>query len=108
MTETPPPGYYLVPIPPPQPPTNGIATAAVVLGTIGAVLAVIPVLGLFLAWLPSLLGIVFGHIGQYLGRQRGGLNTHYAVGGYVAGYLGLIVFPLGWFILLAVAGQPPS
>lgn len=104
----PPPGYILVPLlpeRPPAPPSNSIATAAIILGTIGFALSAIPLFGWVLAMVPALLAIIFGHVGHYLARARGGLNLHYAVGGWITGYLALIVAPIVWLIIYSVIGR---
>ena len=44
----------------PRQPTNGLAIAGLVTGIVGAALSLIPLLGLFLCWLPTLLAIIFG------------------------------------------------
>lgn len=55
----------------PRPATNGLAIAGLVTGIVGAALSLIPFLGLFLCWLPALLGIIFGFIGLGTAKRTG-------------------------------------
>ncbi|GJF30546.1 hypothetical protein KNE206_32460 [Kitasatospora sp. NE20-6] len=84
-------GPYWPPYPtaPPQP-RNGLGTAAMVLGIVGAVLSLVVVL-FWLSWLPALLAVIFGAIG--LGHARKGLATNRAtaLAGVILGVAGLLV-----------------
>jgi len=44
----------------PRQPTNGLAIAGLATRVVGAALSLIPLLGVFLCWLPALLAITFG------------------------------------------------
>jgi hypothetical protein len=55
----------------PRPATNGLAIAGLVTGIVGAVLALIPLAGVFLCWLPAMLGIIFGFIGLGTANRTG-------------------------------------
>jgi hypothetical protein len=54
------PGNY--PPPPPQAPTNGLGTTALILGILAILLAFVPILG-FVSYPLAILGIVFGLVG---------------------------------------------
>ena len=55
----------------PRPATNGLAIAGLVTGIVGAALSLIPLVGMFLCWLPALLGIIFGFIGLGTANRTG-------------------------------------
>jgi hypothetical protein len=101
----PPYGYGYAPIPQvivaQSPPTSGTATAALVLGIIGAVG------GWCMLGLPCLLAIVFGHSGMNETKNgtRGGRGL--AVTGLILGYLFIVPWVLFFFfgILGAAVGS---
>lgn len=49
---------------------SGMAVAALVLGIVAAVTALIPLVGIFLIWVPAILGLIFGIIGMTGGRPK--------------------------------------
>ena len=65
-------------------PSNGFGTAAMVIGIISVVLALIPVIGLF-AWITSPLAFIFGLIGLTKSPKGG------AIAGVVLGAIGLAI-----------------
>jgi hypothetical protein len=70
----------------PRPATNGLAIAGLVTGIVGAALSLIPVAGVFLCWLPALLGIIFGFIG--LGTAtRTGLRRTESIWAIILGFV---------------------
>jgi hypothetical protein len=78
------------------PPSNGLGTAAMVLGIISVVFVFIPILGL-VAWITSPLALIFGLIG--LGRApKGG-----AITGVVTGCIGIAVCIMWVSALVAAA-----
>lgn len=88
----------------PRPSNNALAVAGLILSIVGLVLALIPILGLFLFWVPSLLGIIFGFIGISTANRLNGLNKLQALWaiilGFAAGPAGLI-----FTMVLAAAGS---
>jgi hypothetical protein len=84
----------------PRPSTNGLAIAALILGIVGAALSLIPVLGLFLCWLPALLAIVFGFIGLSTARRLNGLRRSEALWGTILGFAPIPI-TIGWVMVLA-------
>jgi hypothetical protein len=99
-------------------PSNGAAVTALVLGIVAIVLGVwipVPILGLFmmfLAFVPAVLAVVFGHLGlrnaRVNGVGRGGALTGLALG-YVT--VGLSVVTTAFWIIAAAgaasgAGTP--
>jgi hypothetical protein len=71
---------------PKQPPTNGLAVAALVLGIVWAF------------WIGSALAIIFGHVALGQIRQRNQSGKGMAVAGLVLGYVGAGTFAL--FVVL--------
>jgi hypothetical protein len=65
-------------------PTNGFATASLVLGIVGMVLCTFVV--------PSVLAVIFGVIGVRTARQLGGAGKGKAIWGLVLG--GIVLFVL--------------
>lgn len=79
-----------------QTPTNGYATAALVLGICGFILTGIPFfIGLFLGTIPNILAIVFGIIGMNRASKLGGLGKGKAVTGFVLATVSLISILFG-------------
>jgi hypothetical protein len=80
----------------PIPKPSGFAVAALVLG----------IIGLFLSWftfgIPSMLAVVFGHVGVSRVRRGVGDGRGMAISGMVLGYLVivLIVFVVGSLIAI--------
>ena len=92
---TPPPGhppYY----PPPMPPqrSNGLATGGFVVALIGAVLSIVPFLGV-VAWVIAPIGLILSSIGLTRARQQGGRGL--ALSGVVLGLVALVICSL-WLI----------
>lgn len=88
------------PAPPPYQvvPGNGPATAAMVLGIVGVVLAMIPILGLFALPL-GVLAIVFGAVGL----RKHGKETPKGKGAAITGLvLGVLCFALAIFGMTVV------
>jgi type VI protein secretion system component VasK len=88
-----------------QPQSNGMAVAALVIGIISMILAIIPVVG-FLSWIGSPLAAILGFVALRRGTSRG-----LAIGGIVTGIIGLIICIL-WAALFvwgaSVAGDPAA
>jgi hypothetical protein len=82
------PAYYL-PVPAPS---NGQATAAMVVGIVAAAIgvwSVIPVIGIgaaFLAFLPAVLAVIFGHTGLNRSKMLNGYGRVQALTGLWTGY----------------------
>lgn len=103
---TEPPGPPAPPGPPgpPQQPvyvvqgqSNGMATAALVLGILGTVFGLIP----FTFWLGiplGILGIIFGFLGISRANRMGGDRKGMAVAGLVLGIIGVVAGVL-WLVL---------
>jgi hypothetical protein len=82
-----------------RPSTNGLAIAAVILGIVGAGLSLIPLVGLFLCWLPALLAIIFGFIGLSTASRLNGLRRIEALWGTILGFAPIPI-TIGWLLLL--------
>ena len=90
-----------------RPPSNGLAIAGLVLGIVALVTALIPFIGWFLAFLPALLAIIFGHIG-FSTANRTGLRKGESVASFVLGYLALIGVPIATGLLVAISAGVSS
>jgi hypothetical protein len=93
-------------------PSNGLAVTALVLGIVAIAFGVwipIPFLGLivmFLAFLPALLAVVFGHLGFRRSAEPGAGGRGVALAGLILGYLTLAisaVTTVAWILLAASA-----
>lgn len=97
-------------------PSNGIAVASLVLGVVGLVLGVwmiIPIVGLFFAFvsfLPAVLGVVFGVLGlRQASRVQVGRGA--AMAGLVTGGLTLaigVVTTMFWILAIAASAASHS
>jgi len=75
---------------PPKPPRNGLGTAALVLGILAVLFAMIPIVGM-VAWPLSILGLIFGIIGVVRTRSGKADNKGVAISGTVLSAIGLIL-----------------
>ncbi|MGZ4472049.1 MAG: DUF4190 domain-containing protein [Nocardioidaceae bacterium] len=73
-------------------PSNGLATASLVLGIIGTVLALIPFLGILGAVIGG-LGLILGIFG-FLASRKHGVGTGKSIAGLVLGVASIVVFAL--------------
>ncbi|MFF3320280.1 DUF4190 domain-containing protein [Streptomyces sp. NPDC003035] len=97
----PPPGMPGMPPPFPQEPRNGLGVAALVIGIVGLLVALVP----FLFWLGAVLGVlalVFGIIGIGKAGKGEATNKGSAVTGVVTGALAVVV-SIVWVAVLATA-----
>lgn len=86
----------------PKPPSNGLAVAGLVTGIVGAALSLIPIAGVFLCWLPALLGIIFGFIG--LGTsKRNGFRRKESLAAIILGFVPIPVTIL--YILIGISAM---
>ncbi|MFJ9522048.1 DUF4190 domain-containing protein [Kitasatospora sp. NPDC101801] len=84
-------GPYWQPYPALAPqPRNGLGIAAMVLGIVGALFGLAVIL-FWLAWLPSLLAVIFGGIGLSYARRGLATNRGMALAGVLLGVAGLLV-----------------
>lgn len=92
---------------PPRPPRNGLGTAALVLGILAVLFAMIPIIGM-IAWPLSILGLIFGVIGVVRTRSGKADNKGVAISGTVLSAIGLILC-IVWVAAFsnAVATAPP-
>lgn len=93
MTEQP-PTYAQPPAAPPQP-KNGLGTAALVLGIVGAALAWIPVIG-FMGFVCGILAVVFGAIGWNRTRKGAATNKGASIAGLVLGIVSIVLSSVVW------------
>lgn len=85
------------PAPPAAPPTSGMAVASLVLGIVGITI------GWFLLAVPSILAVIFGHIGLSETSKGHKTGKGMAVAGLVLGYVVAVVVALGILVLSAGA-----
>lgn len=85
----------------PQQPSNGIATGGFVVALIGAVLALVPFLGI-VSWVISPVGLVLSIIGLTAASRKDGAGRGLAIAGVILGGLGLLICVL-WAIGFAGA-----
>jgi hypothetical protein len=92
----------------PKPPSNGLAVAGMVLGIVGTVCSLIPFVGVFLCWLPALLGIIFGFIGLGTAKRAGGFRRTEAITAIVCGFLPIPIILFGVMILAGLGASSQS
>jgi uncharacterized membrane protein len=85
---------------------NGVALAAVILGAIGAALSLIPILGVFLCWVPAILGIIFGFVGLSNAKKLNGLRKNVALWGVILGFVPIPITII--WIIVGIAGAAAS
>jgi len=97
-------------------PSNGMAVTSLILGIVAVVIGIwspIPIIGIvpaFIAFLPSVLAAVFGHIGLSQAAKNG-VGRGHALTGMILGYvaLAIIIFvTLFWFIAIVSSGVDAS
>jgi hypothetical protein len=88
----------------PRPATNGLAIAGLITGIVGTALSLIPFLGVFMCWLPALLGVIFGCLGLGTSKRNGmrRAESTWAIA------LGLAPIPITILYLLIGAGVASS
>lgn len=90
------------PPPAPAPPRNGLGVAALVLGIIGAIFALIPVVGAFFAIPLAILAVTFGAVGYVRVRKGKATNKGVTISGLVLG-VAAFVFAIVMAVMAAVA-----
>lgn len=70
--------------------TNGMGTAALVLGILGLVFSFIPVIGL-IAWPLVILGVIFGAVGIGKAGKAPGTPKGAAIAGLTCSLVGLLI-----------------
>ncbi|WP_053386238.1 hypothetical protein [Leucobacter japonicus] len=95
-----------------KPPSNGMAVTALVLGIIALVIGIwapLPIVGIaaaFFGFLPALLAVIFGHVGQNA-VAKVGVGKGQAITGLVLGYTTLAIIAavtLFWIIAMIAGG----
>lgn len=92
--------------PPEQRPSNGLGTTALVLGIVGVVLSLIPVIGV-IAWPVVIVGLILGFLGIRKVSQGRATNRIAAITGTVLSGVGLVICVL-WVIFSAWLFQNPE
>jgi hypothetical protein len=77
--------------PPVARPSNGLGTAAMVLGLIAVLFAIVPIVGAFIAIPLGVLAIVLGFVGRGRVKRRLATNSGLALSGIILGLLALII-----------------
>lgn len=97
----PPPGMPGMPPPFPQQPRNGLGVAALVIGIVGVLIALVP----FMFWLGAILGLlalIFGIIGMGKANKGEATNKGSALTGVITGALAIVI-SIVWVVVLATA-----
>ncbi|RZQ62132.1 DUF4190 domain-containing protein [Amycolatopsis suaedae] len=92
------------PVAPPQPPRNGFGTTGFILGIVGLVTSLIPVVGV-VAWPLVILGIIFSALGIARAAKGMATNKGLSIAGVVVSVLGLAVCILWVFVFNAAVDQ---
>ncbi|MFG1998248.1 DUF4190 domain-containing protein [Spirillospora sp. NPDC048911] len=74
--------------------TNGMATAAMILG----------IIGIFTCGFGSILAVIFGHVAQGQIRRTGEGGSGMAVAGLIMGYIMLALGLLYWIVVVGLYG----
>ena len=90
----------------PPPMNNGLGTAALVLGILGAIFSVVPISGV-IAWPMVILGLVFGIVGFVRAKNGKANNQGVALSGAILSGIGLILC-IAWTAVFAEAASNPS
>ncbi len=98
------PPYAYAPLPPA--PRNGLGTAGFVLGLLGALFAMIPVIGV-IAWPMAILGLVFSLVGISRARKGVATNKGLAIAGTVLSAIGLVLC-IAWAAVVGSAANEVS
>jgi hypothetical protein len=83
--------------------SNGLATGGFVTALVGAVLALVPILGI-VAWVISPVGLILSIVGMSAASRRGGTGKGLATAGIVLGAIGLLICML-WVAGFAAAAD---
>lgn len=95
-------------------PSNGSGIAALVLGIVAIAMGVwipVPFLGLFmmfLAFVPAVLAVIFGHVGLAVARRFHGTGRGQALAGLILGYVTLSISVATTCVWLVYATTPGS
>ena len=83
-----------------QRPTNGFAVASLILAIFGICVGIIPLfIGLFLSFIPCVLGIVFGIVGLNRAKKIGGYGFGLALAGLIIASLNFLLYFTGYGII---------
>lgn len=96
-------------------PSNGMAITSLVLGIVAIVIGIwipVPILGLFmmfLAFVPALLAVIFGHVGLNNAARIGGIGRGSALTGLILGYVTFAISLITTFFwIIAAAASSTS
>ncbi|WP_174843925.1 DUF4190 domain-containing protein [Cryobacterium sandaracinum] len=95
-------------------PTNGMAITSLVLGIVAIITGIwipIPILGLFmmfLAFLPAVLAVIFGHVGLRNATRLGGIGRGASLTGLILGYITLGISVITTFLWIVTAAAASS
>jgi hypothetical protein len=97
---------------------NGMAITSLVLGIVAIVTGIwipipipIPILGLvmmFLAFLPAVLAVIFGHVGLRSATRLGGIGRGASLTGLILGYVTLGISVITTFLWIVTAAAASS
>ncbi|MCD2187758.1 hypothetical protein [Actinomycetospora soli] len=90
---------------PPVPPANPLATAGFTVALVGAVLALLPVVGV-VSWLLCPVGLGLSVAGVVAARSRSDVGRGLGIAGVVLGVVGLLVCTLYALFFVAMASTP--
>lgn len=101
-----PPSYGYTPPPAAPAPRNGFGTTALVLGILGAIFAVIPIIGV-IAWPMVIIGLIFGILGIQRARKGVATNKGMSIAGTALSGFGLLLCILWTAVFGAAAAHTP-
>jgi predicted outer membrane lipoprotein len=84
-------------------PTNELAPVSIMVAVFAFVIALIPWIGAYFAWIPGIVAIAFAIVGLITAHRHNGVRRRTAVIGLVLAIAAIAWSFAGWFALLVIA-----